>query len=81
MRHAKPEDLIQISDLLASVRRITNIKERTPCHFYFKGVNVLHFHIDGERLFADVGTMRIDVSKENGETVLRAVLDLVSEIK
>jgi hypothetical protein len=56
MRHAGDEDLAAISDLLTSLRGIDALTERRPGVFYRRGRSLLHFHVDGADLYADVRT-------------------------
>lgn len=62
MRHARIGDLTQITQLLEEIRNIEMLKEKQPTHFYFKGKNVIHFHIDDNEIFADIGNMRFKVN-------------------
>ena len=59
MRHAKAEDLVPLADLLASLRALEGLTERSPGTFYRKSNAFLHFHADDAGLFADL--------KEHGE--------------
>jgi hypothetical protein len=61
MRHARPSDLEPLSDLLASLRSLDGLTERSPGTFYRKSNAFLHFHADDAGLFADL--------KEHGEFV------------
>lgn len=54
MRHARADDLTAHEDLLASLRAIPGLRERTAGSFYRRGGGFLHFHVDGDRLFADL---------------------------
>jgi hypothetical protein len=54
VRHATPADLDPLSGLLADLRRLDGLKERTPGSFYVKSRGFLHFHVDGDDLYADV---------------------------
>jgi hypothetical protein len=57
MRHATSERLDDIEPLLEQVRSISGIVEKTRGHFYRGPRGCLHFHEDGDDLYADV---RID---------------------
>ena len=59
MRHARPEDLVPLTDLLASLRELEGLTERKPGTFYRQSNAFLHFHADDAGLFADL--------KEHGE--------------
>jgi hypothetical protein len=54
MRHARADDLAGCGDVLDELRAIEGLKERTPGSFYRRGSGFLHFHVDGDRLLADV---------------------------
>ena len=54
MRHATPAGLERISDLLAQLRGIDGLVERTPGIFYRRSRAFLHFHEDPTGMFADV---------------------------
>jgi hypothetical protein len=54
MRHARTVDLEPIAPLLADLRGIVGLRERSPGTFY-RGANAfLHFHSDPAGLFADL---------------------------
>ena len=73
MKHAKIEELSEVDTLMESIRRIKNIKEITPGHFYYRGKNVLHFHIDKSSIFADIGNIRMMI--ENNEECFKTIID------
>ena len=54
MKHAKPEDLEDIEPLLIKIRSVDNLKEKQAGHFYFKGINIVHFHVDNSKIFVDI---------------------------
>jgi hypothetical protein len=54
MRHARPDDLERLMPLLEQLRTIDALKEKSPGSFYRKSKGFLHFHIDGDDVFADV---------------------------
>lgn len=56
MAHAKREDLLDIAPLLADLRAIENLKEKSLGCFYLKGKGVLHFHTKDDRRYAHVWT-------------------------
>ena len=56
MRHARPEALDQLEPLLARVRAITGLKEKSRGVFYRGAKAFLHFHEDPAGLFADIRT-------------------------
>ena len=53
MKHAGPEALDALADLLSAARR-RGLKEPRPGVFYRKGKAWLHFHEDKAGLFADI---------------------------
>lgn len=54
MRHATPGALDQLDDLLASLRGLDGLKEKSRGTFYRGSKAFLHFHEDPAGLFADV---------------------------
>ena len=54
MRHVTTTDLDRLEPLLAQLRRIGALRERTRGIFTRKSRAFLHFHADGDDLFADV---------------------------
>jgi hypothetical protein len=54
VRHARVEDLEALGGLLDGLRALPRLKERTPGSFYLGGKGFLHFHIDGDDVWADV---------------------------
>lgn len=61
VRHARIEELSQISELIQEIRNMENIREKQPSHFYYKGKNIIHFHTDNREIFADIGSKRIKI--------------------
>jgi hypothetical protein len=61
VRHARPEDLAPLAELLTSLRALDGLTERSPGIFYRKSDAFLHFHADDAGMFADL--------KEDGEFV------------
>jgi hypothetical protein len=57
VRHATSERLDDIEPLLDQVRALDGLVEKTRGHFYRGSRGCLHFHEDGDDLYADV---RID---------------------
>jgi len=56
MKHAGAEALDQLEGLLAAIRRLGALTERSRGVFYCKSRAVLHFHEDPAGLFADLRT-------------------------
>lgn len=54
MRHARPDDLGPLDDLLAQLRGLDGLVERSPGTFYRRSKAFLHFHADPAGLFADL---------------------------
>ena len=54
MRHARPEDLDRLESLLASLRKIPGMKEKSRGTFYRGSRAFLHFHEDKGAFYADV---------------------------
>ena len=78
MRHAQPQDLDALEPLLARLRSIPALREKSRGVFYARGRAALHFHEDHTRLYADVRSPqdtdfdRIDVTDDAGrEELLR----------
>jgi hypothetical protein len=54
MRHARADDLGRLTSLLTELRAIEALVEKRPGTFYRRSKGFLHFHIDGDDVFADV---------------------------
>jgi hypothetical protein len=54
VRHLRPERIDELAGLLAQLRSIDALQERTPGHFYFRSRGFLHFHEDDDAIYADV---------------------------
>jgi hypothetical protein len=54
VRHITPARLPDIDDLLADLRGIEGLQERSPGIFYVRSRAFLHFHEDGDDVYADV---------------------------
>ncbi|WP_397418395.1 hypothetical protein [Phenylobacterium sp.] len=72
MKHATAATLDQLDSLLAELRRLTSLTERSRGVFYRKGRAFLHFHEDPLGLFADIRGAngrdfeRFDVTRSGG---------------
>ncbi len=77
MNHAKIDELYEINTLIESIRRIKNIMEKNPGHFYYKSRNVIHFHVNNSIIYADVGDIRIMVKKDEG--CYKTIIDNINE--
>lgn len=79
MKHASPATLDGLEPLLAEIRTLDGLKEKSRGIFYLKSRAFLHFHEDPKGLFADVRDAsgrdfeRIDVTGEVGRTHLVAL--------
>ena len=54
MKHAGAATLGLLDDLLVEVRKLPQLREKSPGSFYFKAKGYLHFHEDPAGIFADV---------------------------
>jgi hypothetical protein len=79
MRHARAQDLDRLEDLLAELRSLPAMVEKTRGVFYLKGRAFLHFHEDPKGLFADIRDAaggdfeRIDIPEAAGRAALLAL--------
>lgn len=78
MKHATPAALDALEPLLADLRGLAGLVEKSRGVFYRKGRAFLHFHEDPKGLFGDmrdaagVDFERIDVTDEAGRAQLVA---------
>ena len=78
MKHATPAALDQLDALIAELRALPGLVEKSRGVFYRKSRAFLHFHEDPRGLFADVRDAegrdfeRIDVTQEAGRRALLA---------
>ena len=54
MRHARPDALDRLEDVLAALRAMPALKEKSRGAFYRGGRAFIHFHEHGAALFADM---------------------------
>jgi hypothetical protein len=54
VRHATPDDLLELGDLLTDMRALPGLVEKSPGVFYRRSRAFLHFHADPAGLYADV---------------------------
>jgi hypothetical protein len=54
MKHAGPQALGALADLLEQIRQFADLRERTQGAFYRKSSAFLHFHEDPAGFFADL---------------------------
>ena len=81
MRHARPEALDRLESVLVSLRALPGLNERSRGVFYRKSKAFLHFHEDGDDLYADVRLASADfqrlrvTSQKERSALLKAVGD------
>ncbi|MBI5939628.1 MAG: hypothetical protein HY859_04300 [Caulobacterales bacterium] len=68
MKHAGPSALDQLEPLVARVRALPGLKEKSRGVFYRGGKAFLHFHEDPAGLFADVRLAGQDFERFRVET-------------
>ena len=78
MKHAGPEALDRLEPLIARIRALPGLVEKTRGAFYRKSRAFLHFHEDPKGLFADIRIEgddfeRIDVTGSDGAERLIAL--------
>ena len=74
MRHARSAALDELEDLIASLRKLPGLKEKSRGVFYRGSLAFVHFHEDADGLFADV-RLRDDFDRFRVSTIIeRAVL-------
>jgi len=84
MKHAGTAALDQLEGLLAAIRDLDLLKERSRGVFYLKSKAFLHFHEDPAGLFADVRSKagddfdRIKVDDAKGRTRVLEIIDALS---
>jgi hypothetical protein len=85
VRHAGPEALDALDDLLVKLRRLVSLKERTRGTFYLRSSAFLHFHEDPAGLFADLKLdgaftrFRVSTPRERS-ALLRAVANQLEPV-
>lgn len=74
MRHARAQDLDLLEELLAQLRELSGLTEKTRGVFYRRSKSFLHFHEDPKGMFADISEPdeRIDVTDAAGQARLMA---------
>jgi hypothetical protein len=81
MRHARQDALDSLEPLLATLRALPGMTEKSRGVFYRKSKSFLHFHEDPKGLFADLRIAalgdfeRFDVTDDAGRTRLVAVIE------
>lgn len=83
MKHASKETIASLAPLLEEIRTLPGLKEKKTGIFYRKSRAFLHFHEDGDQIYADVRLQEPDfqrflVSTEEEQAVfLKTVRDLL----
>jgi hypothetical protein len=54
MRHARDEDLDRVEPMLAELRALSGLTEKSRGVFYRRSRACLHFHADGDDTYADL---------------------------
>ena len=78
MKHATRETLEGMQALLDGIRRIPELKEKSPGTFYRRSSAFLHFHEDPAGIFADLKVggewerLRVNTARERSALVKRA---------
>jgi hypothetical protein len=68
MRHARDDDLDRIEPLLAQLREIDGLTEKSRGVFYRRSRAWLHFHADGDDTYADVRFDGDDFERQRATT-------------
>ena len=63
MRHVTDEELDRLDDLLGELRRFEALRERKRGNFQLGSRAFLHFHADGDDLYADVRLDGVDFAR------------------
>lgn len=74
MKHASQETIASLAPLLEEIRALPGLKEKKTGIFYRKSRAFLHFHEDGDQIYADVRLQdpdfqRFPVTTEEDQTV------------
>ena len=54
MKHASEKTINSLAPFLEEIRSLPGLKEKKPGIFYRKSKAFLHFHEDGDKVYADV---------------------------
>lgn len=85
MKHACAETLRSIDPLLQKLRALPGMQEKKPGVFYRKSRAFLHFHEDGDCLYADVRLVEPDFkrmpvnSAREQNTLLKAIREAADQ--
>lgn len=80
MRHARTEDLDRIDDLLARLRQLDGLKERSRGTFYRGSKAFLHFHEHEGDIVCDVRLDGVDFERRT-VTTATAQRTLVRDVR
>ena len=69
MKHASPQTISALSPLLERIRTLPGLKEKKPGIFYRKSRAFLHFHEDGDQIYADVRLREPDFERFPATTI------------
>jgi hypothetical protein len=68
VRHANDADLDRLEPLLGALRGLDELKERRRGNFLHRSRAFLHFHADGDSLFADVRLDGVEFARRDVTT-------------
>lgn len=63
MKHATPDTVVSLVPLLNRIRAIPGLVEKKPGVYHRKSKVFLHFHEDGDHIYADVKLIPPDFSR------------------
>ena len=63
MKHASAKTINTLAPLIAQVRLLPGLKEKKAGIFYRKSRAFLHFHEDGDKIYADVRLQEPDFQR------------------
>lgn len=69
MKHATAATIQQLTPLLEQIRAIPGLKEKKPGIFYRQSRAFLHFHEEGDQIYADVRLRSEDFDRFPATTV------------
>ena len=84
MKHASEQTITALAPLLEQIRPLPGLKEKKTGIFYRKSRAFLHFHEDGDKIYADVRLQEPDfqrfpvTTQDEQVTFLKTVQDSLS---
>jgi hypothetical protein len=54
VRHARGDDFLRLQPMLEQIRALDGVVEKSEGSFYRRSKGFLHFHIDGDDIYADL---------------------------